>query len=273
MEDQLRITGLMSVYSGTDAGHLNTCLASISKQTRPLEQLVVVFDGPVDGAVEEAIATLGKKVTIVRLPANKGLGISLGIGLEQCKHQLTARFDSDDVYPPDRLKLQADYFEAHKDIHLLGGQIEEFENSPGDIDQARLVPERVWPDFFTLRRNPLNHMTAMFRTDDVRRIGGYSGMRLMQDYELWLRAMSCGLIAANLPDTLAYARIGGDAGLYRRRRGIDNIMSELVVFQAKVKAFKFYWLPLVVLSLAARMATRLLPAKALKMIYRSMLRK
>ena len=263
----------MSVYSGTDAGHLQACLASIFDQTRPLDQLVIVFDGPVNSDVESVIKTCSNEFTSVRLPVNEGLGAALSIGLEKCKHQLTARFDSDDLYPPGRLKLQADYFETHKDIHILGGQIEEFETTPGDIKQARLVPQRVQLDSFTVRRNPVNHMTVMFRTEDLRRIGGYSVVRLVEDYEMWLRAMSCGLKAANLPDTLAYARIGGGAGMYRRRQGLDNVMSELVVFQAKMKAYRFYWFPVVLLSFLARMTARLLPSQAVKMIYRLLLRK
>ena len=273
MTKKLKISGLMSVHEETDADHLRACLVSIFQQTRPLDELVTVFDGPVDKTVEIAIAKYGKNLSIVRSPVNMGLGAALNMGLEKCKHPLAARFDSDDIYPPDRLKLQAGYLESHEDIHILGGQIEEFENSPGDLNQKRQVPELVRPNFFTVRRNPINHMTVMFRTENLRDIGNYSHMRLMQDYELWLRAMSCELKIANLPNTLAYARIGGEGELYERRRGLKNIRAEMMVFMAKMRLFKFYWLPVLVLSLTGRIVARLLPAHALKTVYRLMLRK
>ena len=273
MVDKLKISGLMSVHQGTDPEHLQSCLASIRDQSRPLDELVIVIDGPVDDKVEEMIAKHDGKHTILRSPENQGLGAALQIGLEICRHPLTARFDSDDIYPADRLKIQSDYLESHHDIHILGGQIDEFEITPGDVDQSRQVPLAVRPDFFTARRNPMNHMTAMFRTNELRRIGGYSAMRLMQDYELWLRALSNGLRIANLPDTLAQARIGGDGGLYKRRRGVENMKSELAVFRSKVKVFRFPWVPFLVLILAARLSARLLPSNALKAIYMSMLRK
>ena len=234
---------------------------------------MVVFDGPVDNGVGEVVAKYGEKISVVRSPVNQGLGAALDMGLAECRHPLTARFDSDDIYPPERLALQAGCFASRGDVDILGGQIDEFENTPGDIDQSRRVPETVGPDFFTVRRNPVNHMTVMFRTEEVRRIGGYSHMRLMQDYELWLRAISGGLRIANLPDTLAHARIGGDGGLYQRRRGLDNIKSELAVFRAKLKAFRFHWAPVVVLTLIARVGVRLLPSRALGAIYRVLLRR
>ena len=270
MAEQLRISGLMSVYHGTDPNELAFCLDSIFKQSQPPQQLVVVFDGPVGVAVQRTIGKHGKKISVVKIKDNSGLGPALNAGLDACHHPLVARFDSDDWFPRERLEMQLKHFQAHPEISILGGQIAEFEKTPGDIHSIRKVPLAVRADAFTLRRNPINHMTVMFRRDAILEIGGYKDLSYMEDYELWLRAMERGLEIANLPDIMAHARIG--SGLHGRRRGLAYIKSEFAIFLSKSKLFGHRWLPLLMLSLMARVLARLLPTTALKAVYRKFLR-
>ena len=65
-------------------------------------------------------------------------------------------------------------------------------------------------------RNPLNHMTVMFRKEAVKRAGGYVHFPLLEDYHLWSRMLAGGEKIANLPDVLAEARIGDD---FAEKRG------------------------------------------------------
>ena len=201
---------------------------------------------------------------------NMGLGTALNAGLGVCKHPLVARFDSDDWFPRDRLEMQLDYFQAHPEVSILGGQIAEFERTVGDIHSIREVPLVVSADFFTLRRNPVNHMTVMFRRDAILKIGGYNNLVYMQDYELWIRAMDHRLKIANLPDILAHARIG--SGMHGRRKGLAYIKSEFVIFLSKYKVFGYQWLPLLALTFVARVFSRLLPTWTLKAVYGKFLR-
>ena len=50
------LSALMSVYHATDAAELELTLNSLDAQTRPADEVVVVFDGEVSGAVRGVVA-------------------------------------------------------------------------------------------------------------------------------------------------------------------------------------------------------------------------
>lgn len=65
-------------------------------------------------------------------------------------------------------------------------------------------------------RNPMNHMTVLFRKSSVLAVGGYEDMKGFEDYYLWGRMLAAGYRLANLPEVCVLARV---AGLQSRRGG------------------------------------------------------
>ena len=65
-------------------------------------------------------------------------------------------------------------------------------------------------------RNPMNHMTVLFRKSSVLAAGGYEDMKGFEDYYLWGRMLAAGYRLANLPEVCVLARV---AGLQSRRGG------------------------------------------------------
>ena len=66
-------------------------------------------------------------------------------------------------------------------------------------------------------RNPLNHMTVMFRKQDVLNAGNYRHFPYLEDYDLWSRMLAKGCAFYNLPEILVKARTS--EALYERRGG------------------------------------------------------
>ena len=132
------LSALMSVYHATDAAELELTLNSLDAQTRPADEVVVVFDGEVSGAVRGVVAKHGARV--VELPENVGLGRALNAGLATINATYTARIDSDDAAKPERFAKQLAYLEAHPDVAALGSAMEEFEHTPGDRGTIRALP-------------------------------------------------------------------------------------------------------------------------------------
>ena len=212
---------LISVYSGTDPVFLEMSLKSIFGQTVPSDDIVIVTDGPVTDEVDKILSGCGDRITIVRLPENRGLGDALNAGLKHCRYELVARMDDDDISLPDRMEKQLRAFENDPSLDLLSGTVEEFQKEPGDLQGARKLPlEHKEILAFSKKRNPFNHPAIMMRKNAVLEAGGYNGQfPLFEDYSLWVRMLMRGSIGRNLPDTLVYMRV--DDRTYLRRGGFS----------------------------------------------------
>ena len=70
-------------------------------------------------------------------------------------------------------------------------------------------------------RNPINHMTAFYKTDLVKKVGGYPNIYKREDYGLWIKLTNYGAKFYNINETLVKVDAGNS--LYKRRRGFKNI--------------------------------------------------
>lgn len=259
---------LMSLYVREKPVFLRACLESLCAQTLMPNEVVLVCDGALTDDLESVLTDFqaALPLKIVRLPENVGLGKALNAGLNACSHNWVFRMDTDDIALNTRFETQWRFIQNYPDLALLGGQIREFTDSPNDSHATRFVPLRL-PEIieFAKKRNPFNHMTVAYRKDAVLAAGGYQHLLYMEDYHLWLRLLTQGFQAANLPDVLVQARTG--AGMLSRRRGWVYVKSEwqLCVLkqqwrvQSKIAAFWTFLL---------RAVPRMLPEKIVALIYR-----
>ncbi len=213
---------LMSVYKQENAEHLQKSIESIAEQTYQTDDFVLVCDGPLtdelNAVIDGAKDSFGPVLSVIRLKTNVGLGRALAIGLVECKNELIARMDSDDIALPTRCEKQVAYMEAHPDCDLLGFQIDEY-----DYDMEKCIYRRTVPTThaeiaeFIKKRNPFNHMTVMYKKSRVLGAGNYVDCPLFEDYFLWCRMLQDGCRMANLDEVLLKMR-GGES-MYRRRGG------------------------------------------------------
>ena len=236
---------LLSVYSKENPCYLNEALSSIwDQQTLKPGQIVLVKDGPLteelDSCINIWIQKLGEILTIVELPLNAGLGVALNEGLKQCRYELVARMDADDISLPKRFEKQVAFMEENPDIAASSAVLEEwdltFEKYIG-IRALPLKPEEL--EKFAKYRCPLSHPVAIFRKSIVLKVGGYPAFRRAQDYPLWSVLLVNGYKLANLPDVL-YKQRAGNALL--KRRGLSHFKNELKIFncQRKIKFINIY---------------------------------
>ncbi|HAS0760575.1 TPA: glycosyltransferase, partial [Enterobacter hormaechei subsp. xiangfangensis] len=122
---------LMSIYSREKVEYLRCCLDSLAKQTLPANEIVIVIDGPIPNVLNEEIELWSKQLPIktIKIKDNVGLGSALNIGLEYCSNELVARMDTDDICVQNRFSLQLNKFRECDDLQLLGGAIEEYDES------------------------------------------------------------------------------------------------------------------------------------------------
>jgi len=211
---------LMSVYDKERPEWFRAALDSVLTQTCQPGEVLIMQDGPLTDELYAVLDEYKAKYPCIRTIAMEEhvyLGRALAAGVEACRYELIARMDTDDLAVPERFALQLEFMDKHPEIAAVGGYMEEFFDG-SDFRQIKTMP--LTPDEvcrYARYRNPLNHMTVMFRRSAVLEAGNYRHFPFLEDYDLWVRMLGKGFALANIPEILVEARTS--EALYKRRGG------------------------------------------------------
>lgn len=216
----IRFSVLMAVYAKEQPGPLAQSLQSVLiDQTHLPDEVVLVCDGPLTPELDAVIAEYQRKCSffkVYRLPENGGLGNALRFGLTQCSNEWIARMDSDDVSAPNRFQTQIEYLTSHPEVDVLGTAIDEFNDDWHAPTRRKILPKDHESICKLCKlRNPMNHVTVMFRRQRILDCGSYIPQKYTEDYFLWVRVILSGARMANLDECLVHVRIGN--GMASRR--------------------------------------------------------
>lgn len=212
---------LMSVYKKEDADYFKESIESMIRQTLAPEEIVIVKDGLLTNELEEIINHYVQKApflfTVVPLKENVGLGKALNHGLENCRNELVARMDTDDISVEARCQIQVDAFNQDQKLSIVGSFIDEFQDDSSTIVSSRTVPTKHEDIIrFSQRRNPFNHPTVMYKKSVVLKNGGYGDFKRNQDLDLFVRMLHNGAFSKNIDQSLVLFRANED-NLKRRK--------------------------------------------------------
>lgn len=215
MNNNNKYSVLMSVYKNDNADFLRIALDSIyDKQTRKPDEVVVVFDGPLNEALYNVLNEFqkGREEVIKYYPqeVNRGLGQALRIGSEKCTGDYILRMDSDDISDPRRFEKQIAFVETHPEYDVIGTDIAEFNEDPTKEEmRVRACPaDHSGIVKMAKKRNPMNHVTVCMKKAALEKCGGYQTLLLLEDYLLWLNMIISGARLANINESLVYVRVG-----------------------------------------------------------------
>lgn len=217
-----KFTVLMSVYWKDSPAYLDECLRSIETQSELPNQVIIIQDGYVPKELDKVVKNFQRnnsfKVDIIQIKDNHGLGYALSRGVLASQNELIVRVDADDISVDSRFEKLMKYFNSHPDLSILGSYIVEFNKNKEDIVGQRKVPltNKEIIDFVKYR-SPFNHPSVAFKRSSILRIGNYTSIRGVEDYDLWIRAVHYNCSMANIPENLVLMRVGD--GMYSRRGG------------------------------------------------------
>ena len=227
MPSDKKISVSMCVYGKDNPEHFKIAVDSILQQTTKPDEVVLVVDGPVPDELDKIISSYEETpiFKVIRLPENVGHGEARRTGLRNCKNELVALMDADDISLPRRFEEQLEAFRKDEELVIVGSHISEFIGEESNIVSYRrvsLTDEEIKVDM--KKRCPMNQVTVMFRRSAVEKVGGYIDWYCEEDYYLWLRLMLDGAKFANCDSILVNVRTG--EGMYSRRGGIPYFKSE-----------------------------------------------
>lgn len=263
---------VMSVYRADKPSHFLDAVDSILNQTAPPAELIIAIDGPIGPDLEatlEKVRTL-PIVQIVRLQTNQGPGASRHAAIMAAQGEIIAVMDADDISLPFRFERQLDLLTV-SDVDVVGGFIEEFDETPGDLCRIREVA-LAHADImhFGRWRSPMNHVTTMFRRKAYMCVGGYQSLRSAEDYDLYHRMFMAGAKFTNIPEVLVHVR--GGASILDRRRGLSYLNQELALI-TRMRQSGFLTLWQWAANSGLRVVVRFLPSHAIGLIYKLLRRR
>ena len=113
-----KVTIAMSFYN--DEKTLAIAIKSILYQSYSDWNLILLDDGSTDDSLKVAREFKDSRICVYSDGINKGLAPRLNEIVHMAKGKYIARMDADDIMHPERLKLQVEYLDKHKDIDVVG---------------------------------------------------------------------------------------------------------------------------------------------------------
>ena len=226
-EKGLKFSVLIPVYCKEKAEYFSVALNSILNQTLLPNEILIVEDGKLGEELESVVKNAEQNnpnlVRVIRLEENKGIGYVRTLGINECKNELIAFMDSDDISSPDRFKKQIDFLATHPDIDMVGSWVTEFDGESDNIYSKRVLPTEPNEVFYFAKfRMPVNNNTIVFKKTPVQEVGSYQIATGFEDYEVCGKLLNKGYKIANIPEFLVNMRAG--QGMMNRRKGFGYFM-------------------------------------------------
>lgn len=266
----MTISVLMSVYKSEKPDYLERALRSVwdDQELKPNE-LVIIQDGPVG---EDLAAVLnrwqerhGNVFTLLRNEQNVGLTKSLNKGISVIKNDLIARMDSDDISAPTRFKEQVEYLEAHPEVSVVGGSLQEFNTGAENLGVRTYPLTHEDAMKYMFKASPFAHPAVMMRRSMFDKVKYDERFRMSQDIALWYDAVCAGFKFGNIPSIALYFRRDGDVF---RRRARAKAWNEFKIYMNGIRrvygpvTYKYVYA-------ISRLTFRLMPVWIVKMVYGS----
>ena len=263
-------TVLMCTYFKDDPYLLEKSIESVFINSIKPDCFILTVDGPIPKANQITIKKIIEKypIRLNIIDKNIGLALALNNALKLVKTEWVARADSDDINLHNRFKKQLELCKKNYDV--IGSNILEID-ADGILPKSRKKIPKTNNEIkrYLKFRNPINHMTAVYKTELIKAVGGYPNIYLREDYALWAKLAKKGAIFHNIDEILVH--VNGGANIYKRRRGFKNATAELklqlLFYQCKIKP-----LFLAFFHLILRTTFLLLPSKIVEKIYIEKLR-
>lgn len=162
-------------------------------QTYPPSEVIVVDDGSNDDTAA-ALEALGERVQYVR-QQNGGPAAARNTGIRRSSGRFVAFLDSDDLWKPDKLRLQMDVFEGDASLGIVSclSDYVTFDGRcvcpPGSDRETIRAGNRGAVRALLLANTVSGGSSAVVRRECLDDLGSFDeSLRGVEDWDFWLRA-------------------------------------------------------------------------------------
>jgi glycosyltransferase involved in cell wall biosynthesis len=226
--NQPSVSVLMPVFNAEAT--IADAVSSILRQTYDDFELVIVDDGSNDAGPAAVESFREKRIRLIRAP-HRGIIHALNLGIAECRAELIARMDADDISHPRRLEAQVSLMRSRPDVSVCSCLVRTFPSRAvlGGMRRyeqwlnSLVTHEQIARDIFV--ESPIAHPTAMLRKRELVEIGGYQERGWAEDYDLWLRYHAAGKRFAKVRQTLLmWRQTEGRITFVDSRYSVENFL-------------------------------------------------
>ncbi len=203
------MTMIVPVYN--EEKTIRACIQSLLKQGYPGLKIIIVDDGSTDssGRIVKELAKKHRNVKYFR-KKNGGKSSALNHGLRRVKTELFGFIDSDTYLASGALRNMVGYF--HDNVASVTICIK-----PASTTNLVQKLQRVEYMVASFTRKLLSYIHsvyytpgfALYKTDVVKKLGGFDESTLSEDLEIGLRLKSAGYDIENTVEKYAYTEVPG----------------------------------------------------------------
>jgi glycosyltransferase involved in cell wall biosynthesis len=199
-----------------DAATIARALESVYRQTRPVDEVIVVIDCSPETEEVERVLRAFPQVLLVKHAVNLGLAATRNTGVEAATGDIVTFLDADDELHPQKVELQLHVLGPNTAVACAVRRIWPGKpvGEPPLYERAGAV-QTVTATGKMLLTNFLTGASLMIQKDLMLKMGGYdSSLRSCEDYDLWLRLIESGVTVRNVQLPLYYYHLN-ERGLSR----------------------------------------------------------
>lgn len=153
-------------------------------------EIIVVDDCSNNEASLQILRELNRvdNVKVVSLARNGGPSLARNTGIKKAKGQYIGFIDDDDLWPPNKLKIQFEAFDEHEHLEIVSGQVQYFLD--GDVKDPIKKYHKEGKILYHVHlgaciiRSSLFHQSKNYFDENL---------RLSEDWDWWLRIKENGI--------------------------------------------------------------------------------
>lgn len=208
------------------ARYIRSAVESVLNQAYRDYEIIVVDDGSTDETAD-IVARYGDKVRYF-YQANSGVSAARNRALKTATGAFVAYLDADDLWYPQKLARQIQFFDAHADCGLLHSDVSVIDEQDQMIyarfnaQTSRAIPQGCCKHDL-LRRCHIQTPTVMERRECIEKIGGFDERLLVgEDYMHWIMVAWEGWTFGYIDEPLAKYRWRTGSLMSSKRRMLED---------------------------------------------------
>ena len=198
---------VMCVYNEKVAD-LKASIDSILNQTDGDFEFIIVLDQPKNAALVPVVLDYASKdvrIKVVTNDKNIGLAKSANKAVKMAQRKFIVRMDADDISRPNRLQTLRNNIDDCTDVYF--SQYHVMDEQGFILKKSLPMPAKTATLQKILKhKNIICHPTVMIRAEVIQK-EQYSGLRVSEDYDLWVRLIKSGYIFKGINEVLLDYRV------------------------------------------------------------------
>ncbi len=170
---------------------------SVIEQTCSPYEVIVIDDGSTD-ETKDVLRQFGNSIKYF-YQENRGPSSARNTSIKTAKGDYISFLDADDVWTPNKIEVQLDFLERHRDIGLVFSDVEEFDEEKIILKRSRMADQVFGHDIALqvplqeayiklLMKNFICTSTVMVKREYFKKVGFFDeSLRIVEDRDMWLR--------------------------------------------------------------------------------------